>query len=178
MNGPRLYLMHGSTLHYAWACSSPNGSVRGREVDFHSAPAYVHTGWREGCRKNKKQLQRATDDQQASAINTYKSQTSGRTGRLDGFCFHRRGNSRECLHYLRNTTLSCVSSPGNGCRRLWSSWRRRGRTTRTTRRGSSRSWSSAASICGRTVRIEWRPRPLRTRSFCGTRLSRLVHARG
>ena len=114
-------LMHGSTLHYAWACSSPNGSVRGREVDFHSAPAYVHTGWREGCRKNKKKLQRATDDQQASAINTYKSQTSGRTGRLDGFCFHRRGNSRECLHYLRNTTLSCVSSPGNGCRRLWSS---------------------------------------------------------
>jgi len=45
------------------------------------------------------------------------------------------------------------------------------RTTRTTRLGSSRSWSSAASIFGRTVRTEWRPRPLRTRSFCGARLS-------
>eukprot|EP00964_Phaeocystis_antarctica_P026105 scaffold14676_cov66-Phaeocystis_antarctica.AAC.1 len=64
------------------------------------------------------------------------------------------------------------SSPDDGCRRLRSSWRRRSGTTRTTRRGSSRSWGTTAPISGRLrLSTEWRPRPLRTRSICGTRLS-------
>ena len=60
-----------------------------------------------------------------------------------------------------------------GGRRPSSGWRRRSGTTRTTRRDSSRSWSSAALISG-GLRIEWRPRPLRTRTFAA-RACRPVH---